>query len=292
MRGRVLLTGATGLVGPDLATGLAAAGYAVHCLGRRPPPPGPGVTWAKADLTDDPGPILDAVPDCEFVVHAAAARTGEPADLHPVNVRFTDALFAWAGARRAAAVVYVSGFNVLRRPLAPVITEDHPVGPTTAYGETKLAGERLLIGHADRAGFRPVTLRLPSPVPFAYDRLHATVLKAWIDRARAGQPLVVHGRGERAQDFVATTDAAAAVVAALERPAARGIYNVASGTMLTMRELAELIAARWPVPVRLEGDDPNAGERWNIAIDRARADLGYQPRYTARGAVERLVEVV
>jgi UDP-glucose 4-epimerase len=295
MSARVLLTGGTGLVGPDLVARLTASGYEVVCLSRRPPPAA-GVTWVAADLADDPDRVLASVPVVDAVVHAAAARAAPAGDglayLRRVNMTFTEALFAWAGSRRAASVVYLSGFNLLRRPLDSVITEDHPLAPVTPYAVAKHWGELALAEHAGRWGFRSVCLRVSSPLPFAYDRLHDTVLKTWIDRARGGQPLVVHGRGERAQDFVATTDVAAAVAAALGHPAARGTYNVASGTTLTMRELAGLVAGRWPVPMRFEGVDALADERWNVAIDRARADFGYDPAHSARAAVERLLAAI
>jgi UDP-glucose 4-epimerase len=296
MGGRILLTGGTGLVGPDVLGGLIREGYEVVCLSRRPPPPAPAVNWVGADLADDPEGVLASVPAVDLVVHAAAARAGPPGDelgyLRRVNMAFTEALFAWAGVRRAAAVVYLSGFNILRRPLAPVIDESHPLAPTTPYAVTKHWGELALAEHAARWGFRGVCLRVSSPVPFAGDRLHETVLKAWIDRARRGEPLTVHGRGERTQDFVATADVGAAVAGALGSPAARGTYNVASGTTLAMRELADLVASRWRAPVRFAGDDPNGDERWNLSIDRARRDFGYRPEHTARAAVERLLAAI
>jgi UDP-glucose 4-epimerase len=208
-----------------------------------------------------------------------------------VNVDFTAALFDWAAARGVRGVVYISGFNLLRRPLDPVITEDHAVAPVTPYAITKYEGELALAKHADRGRFRGVCLRLSSPIPFAYTRLHDTVVKTWIDRARAGRPLTVFGRGDRTQDFVSTEDIASAVVGAL-RGEARGTYNVASGTALSMRELASLIAAQRPVPIQFEGDDPSASERWDVSVARAGADLGYAPKYTARAAIERLLAAI
>lgn len=295
MGGIVLLTGGTGLVGADVLDRLVRDGYEVICVSRRRPPEGPRFTWIPADLAGDPGTLIASLPAVDFVVHAAAARSGPPGEelayLRRVNVAFTVTLFDWAAARGVRAVVYVSGFNLLRRPLEPVITEEHPVAPDTPYAITKYEGELGLAKHADRGRFRRVCLRLSSPIPFVYDRLHDTVVKTWIDRARAGQPLNVHGLGDRTQDFVATEDIASAVLGAL-RNEARGTYNVASGSALAMRELAELIAARWPVPIRFEGDDPNAGERWKISIARAAADLGYAPMYTARSAIERLLAAI
>ena len=70
MAGRVLVTGGTGLVSPDVLARLAGDGYEVVCLSRRPP--AAGVAWVEADLAADPGPVLAALPAVDFVVHAAA----------------------------------------------------------------------------------------------------------------------------------------------------------------------------------------------------------------------------
>jgi UDP-glucose 4-epimerase len=294
---RVLLTGGTGLVGTDVLQRLVEEQYQVVSLGRRrPQTTSSRVTWIEADLATEPRRTLESLPAVDHVVHAAAARTAktdeELAHMRRVNVGFTEAMFNWAAGRRVDAVIYLSGFNLLRRPLEAIIDESHPVAPLTPYAETKHRGEMLLADHSSRQHFRGVTLRVSSPIPFSYELLHQTVVAKWIDRARGRQSIGVHGRGERCQDFVATEDVAAAVVRAIETPQAYGTYNVASGTALSMLELARLIAARWDAPIVLEREDANTVERWNISIDRASAELGYRPRYTARAAIERLLTML
>jgi UDP-glucose 4-epimerase len=294
MRGRVLLTGGTGLVGTDILSQLVQDDYQVVSLSRRrSPATSSHVKWVQADLASDHPQILKSLPAVDHVVHAAAAREAtteaEVARLQAVNVEFTRALFDWAAAKRVESVVYISGFNFLRRPLSAILDENHPVDPPTPYAASKYQGEVALAEFVSQQRFRGVSLRVSSPVPPSYELLHATVLKTWIDQARQRRPVTVHGRGQRTQDFVATTDVAAAVVLALENSTASGIYNLASGTSLSMLDLAYLIATKWDVRTVLQGSDANEGERWNISIDKARRGLGYRPQFTARSAIERLL---
>src|SRR2546423_1762295 len=149
MRGRVLLTGGTGLVGTDILGRLVQDDSEVVSVGRRPPPiASPRVTWVEADLATDHRRILGALPAVDHLVHAAAAREAttqaESARLQAVNVAFTEALFNWAAATRVGIVVYISGLNFLRRPLAAVIDEDHPTDPRTPYATSKYQGEVAL----------------------------------------------------------------------------------------------------------------------------------------------------
>src|SRR5262245_20097216 len=294
MRGRVLLTGGTGLVGTDILSRLVEDNYDVVCLSRRPPVTASRqVNWIETDLAANHRQILNTLPAVDHIVHAAATREAvteaDVARLNTVNITFTEAMFDWAAAKRVATVIYISGFNLLRRPLAAVIDEKHPVDPRTPYADSKLRAEVALVEHASQQHFRGLSLRVSSPVPSSYDLLHATVVKTWIDQARQRRVVTVHGGGERTQDFVATTDVAAAVALALENPAASETYNVASGTSLSMLDLANLIAAGWDAPVVFAGTDVNEGERWNISIDKARAGLGYRPQFSARSAIEQLL---
>jgi nucleoside-diphosphate-sugar epimerase len=297
LKANVLLTGATGLVGADILRSLIGGGYMVCAIARKPPETdSTSVQWIKADLATDPVGMLRTVPKVDFVVHAAAALRGtdpatELATLRKTNMEFSEALFQWAAHNDLTGVIYISSFSVLRRPLEDVIDEDHPLGPLTCYALTKHWGELALIRHASTR-YRPIALRISSPIAFSYERLQETVVKKWIRLARARQTLTVHGSGARTQDFVSTEDIAQAVVGAIKSTKASGVYHIGSGTPLPMRELAELIAGHWKSSIEFQGEDANENERWNIAIAKAERELGYAPRYSARGVIEKLLSVL
>jgi nucleoside-diphosphate-sugar epimerase len=157
---------------------------------------------------------------------------------------------------------------------------------------SKYWGEMALMRRASAGDFVPLIVRVSSPVPARFERLHKTVLKRWIDAARDGRAIRIFGQGSRRQDFVACEDLARGVIQAIESPHAHGTYNLASGTTLSMRELAELIASLSGVQTISEGSDPAEEERWVISINKARADFAYSPRSCGKTAVLKLAESV
>ena len=58
--------------------------------------------------------------------------------------------------------------------------------------------------------------------------------------------------------------------------------------VLGMLALARTIAAFRDTPVELTGTDPAEADRWLLALDRARRELGYVPEFTGQQAIKRL----
>ncbi|MBM4373191.1 MAG: NAD(P)-dependent oxidoreductase, partial [Deltaproteobacteria bacterium] len=87
------------------------------------------------------------------------------------------------------------------------------------------------------------------------------------------------------RDILYVKDAVAAVVRALDTPEARGLYNIASGHRLTLREQAETIARVFgppaaPPAVTFRPEKPNSIETYVYDISRAQRELGWTPRYS------------
>ncbi len=290
----ILLTGGTGTIGTTLVATLAAAGHRLTALCRTPGPAAANVQWIATDLGRDGTRVLDGLPAPGMVLHNAAckemgANSEELRRIRELNIDFTESLWHWAGSRGVPTVIFISGFNLLRRPLARTIEEDHPVAASDAYGLSKLWGEIGLTRCGAQYGFRAVALRATSPICFDLARLPHTVVRRWIEAARDGKPITVFGQGERTQNFVAVEDIAQAVLRSLDRSDASGVFNVGSHSPLSMRDLAQLIGAAFKVDVTFQGTDPLEEERWNVSIARARAHLGYEPAYSSRTAIETLL---
>lgn len=147
---RALVFGTTGQVARELARSAVARGIDARALGR-----------AEVDLTDAAAcasAVRDA--DAEIIVNAAAytavdAAEDDRATAHAVNADAPGAM-AEAAAARGLPFLHVSTDYVLDgsdrgRPWR----EDDPVGPLSAYGATKLAGEQAIIAAtADHAILR------------------------------------------------------------------------------------------------------------------------------------------
>lgn len=141
MSARVLVTGAGGMLGRDVVAAAGARGHEVVGLSR-----------GELDVTDAAAvgtAFTVAAPD--VVVNCAAWTDVDGAEADEAGAQAVNATAAGIVARAAAAVgarlVHVSTDYVFAgdrdRGAAPYVESD-PTGPRTAYGRTKLAGERAV----------------------------------------------------------------------------------------------------------------------------------------------------
>ncbi|WP_420102099.1 NAD-dependent epimerase/dehydratase family protein [Bosea sp. (in: a-proteobacteria)] len=183
----VLLTGATGFVGPHVVAALRVAGYRLRLAQRRPAEPVAGVeTVAIGDLARpvDWGASLRGV---DAVVHMAGlAHAGPGLDEELYRRINTQATLELARAAQAAGTrrfVYLSSIKAVTGAFdrAPVLDEEEPA-PDDAYGRSKRAAEQGLAElDLDWVSLRPVLIygegvkanmaallrlaRLPLPLP-------------------------------------------------------------------------------------------------------------------------------
>ena len=145
------------------------------------------------------------------------------------------------------------------RPLAPaMVTEDAAPDPRNVYAATKLHGEHLAAAWAREVGGRAASLRfhnvygpgMPRDTPYAGV---AAIFRSSLESGTA--PRVFEDGGQR-RDFVHVDDVAAAVLAALVATGGAGdtvdapplsagaarAYNVGSGTVTTVGQMASGLA--------------------------------------------------
>jgi UDP-glucose 4-epimerase len=289
---RVLVTGASGVIGRHTVAQLLDAGHTVRTFHRGPAVPD-AADHVAGDVCEPATRLQDAARDCQAVVHLAgrgdvAESRRDPYGYAELNA--TGALRALEAARCAgAAFVLASTQRVY--PLRPApCREDDPPTPDSPYGFAKLAAELWCKMESELYGVPTTVLRFFSVYgPWQQPNGGSGVVTIFARAALAGQPLEVQSAGRR--DLTDARDAARGIQLALEQPA-RGfrVINLATGRGTTFRELADLVVevcgSRSPVIERV-AEPP--GRDLVADISLAQSTLGFEPEVSLREGLERYV---
>ena len=314
---KVVVTGATGNVGTCVVEALSDSAEIEEIVGlaRRRPRWSPQKTrWVEADVVRSD--LAESFAGADAVVHLAWAiqPSHDPTTLERINVEGCRRVFeaaAQAGVRR---LVYASSVGAYSRgPKDRGVDESWPVEgtPTSFYARHKSAVEKML-DRFERENPQTAVVRLRPALIFRGDA--ATEIRrlfigpflpnALVDRRLI--PAVPRIQGLRFQT-VHTTDVAQAYRLAVLGDVS-GAFNIAAEPDLDTEGVAALLDARtFPVPARVVRGVADLTWRLRLqptppgwldmalnvplmSTDRARGELGWEPRHTSTEALEDLLE--
>jgi len=276
---KILVTGATGAIGPVIVDELARAGFSVRGVSRHSDVPG--------DVTDLDA-MRRAVEGMDVVVHAAALLhiNNPPPELDDlyrrINVGGTENVVRAAAEAGVGRIVYCSTINVYGGNLAGVVDEDTVPRPETIYARTKLEAERLVLDSANGTVLRLAAV-YGARMKGNYERLL---------RAMARGRFIGVGDGTNRRTLVHERDVARAVSLAATHPeAAPGVFNVTDGAIHTVREiLAAMAAALGRNPPRLAL--PVAPIRLGVGTVEALARIAHVRPPVTRALLDKYLEDV
>jgi dTDP-6-deoxy-L-talose 4-dehydrogenase (NAD+) len=247
MKETILLTGASGFVGRQIARRLAARGHAL-VLPLRPGghersglAPGAARMVETADLfAESEDWWRAALEGVGTVVHAAwYVEPGRYLD-SPENTRCVEGSVRLASAARAAGIRRFVGVGTCFEYRLPGdrLTADAPVGPATLYAAAKLALYRMLARRFGEGGPELAWARL---FYLHGEGEHPARLYPMLHRRLSAGEAVALSSGDKIRDFLDVSDAGA-MIADLTGSRQTGVVNICSGRPVTIREIAEGIA--------------------------------------------------
>lgn len=294
MSPKILLIGANGQIGTELAEALAArhGDDAVVTSDLAPQGRSPRLTHESLDVTD--AAALAAIVKRHrvtqvYLLAAALSATGEQHPTWAWHLNMTGLLNVLELARtvKLERVFWPSSIAAFG-PGTPATATQHTVmDPTTVYGISKLAGERWCAWYHAKHGVDVRSLRYPGLISWKTAPGGGTtdyavaIFHEALAHGRYTSFLAEHTR----LPMMYMPDAIRATLELMAAPAGRirerGSYNLA-GFSVTPRELADAIARRLP-GFRLDcaPDFRQAiAESWPQVIDdrAAREDWGWAPR--------------
>jgi UDP-glucose 4-epimerase len=283
---RVLVTGGAGFIGSHIVDRLIARGHSVTVLdnlstGRREHIP-LVADFIHFDVTDPFLPSKLSGLRFDAVVHHAAQASVPRSLIDPefdaqVNLVGTMNLVSYACRSRVRRFIFASSAAVYGNPRAIPVSEDAPTNPLSPYAVSKLAAEDYLRHFSCDPGLNFVILRYANVYgPRQNIRGEASVICSMMNQMLAGKPLAIHGDGKQTRDFVYVTDVAEANLLALRTDLPPGIYNVGTGTQVSIQELHHLLVGPNNPPLHTP---PRPGDVRYSALDNTaiRSELGWQP---------------
>jgi uncharacterized protein YbjT (DUF2867 family) len=224
---KVLVTGATGFVGPAVANAIADAGHAVRVLERRPG------AWKEAGIrcqesvqgdVTDAGSLRRATQGMDVVVHLVAIRQGKPEQFRRIMIEGTRNLIAAskeAGARRFV-LMSALGVSEETKDLVPYYNAKWAMEQ-----DTKASGLEHVI-------FRPSFVFGPS----------GGILPTFLKLARLSPFTAVTGSGEQRIQPIWIDDVGAFFAQSVDKPeAANRTFELGGPDTVTWNELWQRIRA-------------------------------------------------
>lgn len=299
---RVLVTGAFGFLGTAVVRRLAIAGHEIVALtSRAENRPSAEITSVIRGDIRDASAVARAVAGVDAVCHLAAlTRVREsferPSEYFDVNERGTAALVSAMSAEaersgRPLRIAHASTAAVYGTPARQPIDEHAPPAPTSPYGESKLAADRLILS-ATTPKLSAVIFRIfniAGAVAGRTDDDQSRIIPKALSVARgAVSHLQVNGDGSAIRDFVHVDDLARAFAIAIDHPMSEpaSVFNVGA-TCASVAEIIETVERVTGSQLPVEHLRPKPEPPRLVAdTTRIRADLGWKPERSS------LVEIV
>ncbi len=296
---KIVVTGGAGFIGSNLSEELSKEHEVVIIddlsTGRESNIENPDVELVRGSITDL-NLLKKHFRDAEYVFHLAALPSvqqsvEDPIRADEVNTGGTLNVLVAARDMGVSKVICSSSCAVYGDSPRLPKREDMKPDPKSPYAVAKLAGEYYCKVFSDIYGLETVSLRYfnvygPRQDPSSG---YAAVIPNFVNRVLAGEPPVIHGDGEQTRDFVFVRDVVRANVIAMETDAS-GIFNVGTGTQISVNDLAETIIAAIGNRVDCIHTDSRAGDvRDSFGDISLAAEKGYAPEY---GMKEGMMETI
>ncbi|MGA1304243.1 MAG: NAD-dependent epimerase/dehydratase family protein [Cyanobium sp.] len=299
----VTVFGGGGFLGSAIVDSLLLEGHAVRVLERPRIQPhrtfgdGEQVEWFEGDFGYLPDVQL-ALEQATAVIHLVCTTRPKSSNDEPIydvqsNVISTLQLLQEMRDCGIKKLIFASsGGTVYGPPVSTPITEDHPTNPTTSYGITKLMIEKYLLLEKHLHGLQATSLRVANPYGERQRVEYAQgVVAAFLKCALSGTPIEIWGDGSVIRDFLHIADVAAAFSSALNYKGPDSVFNIGSGSGLSLNELVSILSAELGRELEViykPGRDFDVKSNV-LCCRRAQQELGWQPKISMEAGLSRTV---
>jgi len=300
---KVLVTGGAGFIGKHLVRSLLEKNYVVTIFDNFSNSTkdsiaslvSMGAKIIEGDIIR-PDEILDAVKDQDVVIHLAAKISvqesiSNPTETFQVNVDGTRNVLNGCKKHSVKKIIVASSAAVYGESLPNVkLTEESKTNPISFYGKSKVKMEQIIKDFVLEHNINYIILRFFNIYGVGQSDEYAGVITKFIKNMTQNKPLEIFGDGMQTRDFVSVYDVINSIQNAISNYKS-GIYNIASGKTITIKELAEMIISISGKKLEIKYTAPKKGDIMfsQADITLAKNNLGYQPKFELREGIIQLL---
>ncbi|HTY39269.1 MAG TPA: NAD-dependent epimerase/dehydratase family protein [Bacteroidota bacterium] len=297
---KVLITGGAGFIGSNIVEHFhkdgevvvldsLRSGFERNLAGYR-------VRFIKGSVTDKSA-VEAAADGVDYIFHLAALVSvpesmENPGETVDINVHGTLNVLDAARKHGVKKVVISSSAAIYGdNPVVPKIETMIPE-PKSPYAITKLDAEYYAKMYTAEFSVPVVCLRYfnvfgPRQNPKSQ---YAAAVPIFVDRALRNQDITIYGDGEQTRDFVFVKDVVAANDLAA-RSDATGVFNIACGGRITIKDLASTIIGLTRSSSQIRFAPERAGDVKHSQADISRAlGIGFKPAFALDAGLQPTIE--
>jgi nucleoside-diphosphate-sugar epimerase len=204
-------------------------------------------------------PLEKTLGQVDAVIHLANRARIEPSwrdyqNYYDTNIAGSQRLFEQCQRAGVKRFFYFSSSSVYGNNGTLRQKETDPLCPTNPYAVSKVAAELMLtaqaaLGDTELIIVRPFTMYGDFMDHSEYGLVIAKFISAW----ERDEPLLLDGGGSQRRDFLHASDALRAFQLIMEHGRGGDIYNLGSGTSVSVRELADIISDKQVIVPKRRG---------------------------------------
>jgi len=233
--------------------------------------------------------------NADWVIHLASLADivpsiQQPEEYYRSNVNGTFNVLQAAKTAGVKRFVYAASSSCYGIPDNYPTPEHADIRPQYPYALTKRMGEEMVLHWAQVYSFPAISLRFFN-VYGPRSRTSGTygaVIGVFLAQKLAGKPFTVVGDGKQTRDFTFVTDIVQAMISAAKSNRSGQIYNVGSGTNVSVNRLVELLGGeKVYIPKR-----PGEPDCTFADIHKIQKELGWKPQVTIEKGIEKILQQI
>jgi len=290
---KILVTGASGLIGRSLVSFLEDRGITVLSYDSKTNP--------QDDILDFQR-LKNKMQEADGVVHLAAitrprSAFERPQDCVKINIEGTANVLEAARQNKKETspwVIFISSRDVFGEPETLPLTEATAKNPQNLYGLTKAMGEELCRIFSESYGLKTRVLRFTS-VYGGSDDLDRVVPK-FIIQAHKNEPLIILGTGQEIFDFTHVNDIVHGIWQCIgelvHTTKAYDDFILSYGQPVSLKELAETIIGETQSKSRVIFQEARqfSTVKSYANPEKARKILGFNPKINIKDGIKLVIK--